>query len=334
MIIQRDNTFNNAQLKSHRGIPAPDYVAFIHEPFAPFRILDTRGPAESLFELPRHIMVGRGVMSVVSPLEKTPRSTFETLLAGESASMNRRLAGTDMHYSSFPVCFRNRSVSVTAFYPSGQPIEPAQPLEEAMPLFRHAFEQSVQATCIMNASLGEIIHFNRLFAKLWQLTPELFLEQPQRFDLSMLTKAAGPMISDAGELAHFMRLDMDAPRVERRLELCDGQVIHGTLHRVNGYDDDTSRYMMSFTRHDADADRRLIESLQRYKRLTPRQKHVAAEVVTGKTNGAIAYGLGVCVKTVEKHRGAAMAKLRVSTVPDLVRLMQRVNDEGLDHEIS
>lgn len=56
------------------------------------------------------------------------------------------------------------------------------------------------------------------------------------------------------------------------------------------------------------------------KELTPREREVMDLVVTGKHNREIAPALGVSVRTVEVHKANLMAKLGVSSVPDLVRI--------------
>ena len=43
-------------------------------------------------------------------------------------------------------------------------------------------------------------------------------------------------------------------------------------------------------------------------------------VVIGKHNREIAEALGISTRTVEVHKARMMAKLRVESVPDLVRL--------------
>lgn len=308
-------------------------VALIHEPSAPYRVIDTEGPAEDLFGLPRMMIVGRGIPGLVDNLDAHSKSSLETYLSGESATMNRRLHGTDLHYSSFPVFFRKRSVSVTVFYRAEPQQDPRPPslLEESMPLFRHAFELTSKATCIIDAADSAVTHFNRPFADMWGLIPETFFGSPETYALSQFKDIVDTMAEDTTESTHFLRLETNQYSAERRLRLTDGHVIDGMLHRVDGYEDDTCRYVMMFSRRNVEAEGQMAESIKRYRMLTPRQKHVAAEVVTGKTNSEIAFGLGVCVKTVEKHRGAAMSKLRIGSVPDLVRLMQQVEHEELGH---
>lgn len=54
--------------------------------------------------------------------------------------------------------------------------------------------------------------------------------------------------------------------------------------------------------------------------LTPREREVMELVVSGRHNREIAAQLGISPRTVEVHKARTMEKLRVRTVPDLVRL--------------
>lgn len=54
--------------------------------------------------------------------------------------------------------------------------------------------------------------------------------------------------------------------------------------------------------------------------LTAREREVLDHVIAGKPNKRIAADLGVTEKTVEFHRSNLMAKLRVSSLAELVRL--------------
>jgi len=57
--------------------------------------------------------------------------------------------------------------------------------------------------------------------------------------------------------------------------------------------------------------------------LTPREFEVMQLVITGMLNKQIAGELGTAEKTVKVHRGRVMEKLGVTSVADLVRLVQR-----------
>lgn len=54
--------------------------------------------------------------------------------------------------------------------------------------------------------------------------------------------------------------------------------------------------------------------------LTPREKEVMNLVVDGRHNRTIAEALGISARTVEVHKARMMSKLRLKSVPDLVRL--------------
>ena len=65
--------------------------------------------------------------------------------------------------------------------------------------------------------------------------------------------------------------------------------------------------------------RRLLDSL------TPREFEVMQLVVTGMLNKQIASDLNIAEKTVKVHRGRLMQKLRVTSVADLVRLVEKAD---------
>jgi len=62
--------------------------------------------------------------------------------------------------------------------------------------------------------------------------------------------------------------------------------------------------------------RRLLDSL------TPREFEVMQLVVTGKLNKQIAAELGTAEKTIKVHRGRVMKKLGITSVAELVRLVE------------
>jgi two-component system response regulator FixJ len=75
-----------------------------------------------------------------------------------------------------------------------------------------------------------------------------------------------------------------------------------------------------------DAERRQIRARHdavgaRLALLTSREREVVDLAVTGMTNKEIAARLGVSPQAIDARRVKAMAKLRVETVPELVRLM-------------
>ena len=73
--------------------------------------------------------------------------------------------------------------------------------------------------------------------------------------------------------------------------------------------------------------RQLLDSL------TPREFEVMQLVITGMLNKQIGGELGMAEKTVNVHRGRVMQKLHVTSVPELVRLVQTAGiSPGLQHQ--
>jgi FixJ family two-component response regulator len=58
--------------------------------------------------------------------------------------------------------------------------------------------------------------------------------------------------------------------------------------------------------------------------LTPREREVLLQVVTGKLNKQIAGDLGIAEKTIKVHRGRVMQKMRADSVADLVRMVEKL----------
>jgi FixJ family two-component response regulator len=66
------------------------------------------------------------------------------------------------------------------------------------------------------------------------------------------------------------------------------------------------------------------ELRRRFATLTPREREVCVLVARGLLNKQIADELGAAEQTVKIHRGRVMTKLLVNTVPELVRLVDRI----------
>lgn len=68
----------------------------------------------------------------------------------------------------------------------------------------------------------------------------------------------------------------------------------------------------------------VMYSGERYiERLSSRERQVIDLVYNGQTNKSIGIQLGISIKTVEKHRGKAMKKMEVTSLAELIRLMDR-----------
>jgi FixJ family two-component response regulator len=87
-------------------------------------------------------------------------------------------------------------------------------------------------------------------------------------------------------------------------------------------------------RHSSAARRRqadLAALRARFASLTPREGEVMEGVVEGLLNKQIAAQFGTSEKTVKVHRGQVMRKMQARSLPDLVRMAQRLAIRALSH---
>ena len=68
----------------------------------------------------------------------------------------------------------------------------------------------------------------------------------------------------------------------------------------------------------------VVDLARRYDALTIRERQVFALVVRGLLNKQIAARLGLVEKTVKVHRSRLMAKMSADSLPDLVRMADRL----------
>jgi FixJ family two-component response regulator len=75
----------------------------------------------------------------------------------------------------------------------------------------------------------------------------------------------------------------------------------------------------------AHKDRLAVDELRRrFETLTDRERAVMAMVASGRLNKQTAGELGTSEKTVKKHRAHVMAKMGATSLPDLVRMADRL----------
>jgi FixJ family two-component response regulator len=73
---------------------------------------------------------------------------------------------------------------------------------------------------------------------------------------------------------------------------------------------------------------KLSEIRARLDTLTPREREVLEQVVSGKLNKQIAGDLGITEATVKMHRAHVMEKMKVQSVAELARLTERSGTRG------
>ena len=89
---------------------------------------------------------------------------------------------------------------------------------------------------------------------------------------------------------------------------------------------------ISRDQHTARRGHMIIAALQaRYTTLSPREREVMSQVTAGQLNKQIAFTLGLSEVTVKIHRGAAMRKMGARTLPDLVRMEEKISASAHRH---
>lgn len=71
----------------------------------------------------------------------------------------------------------------------------------------------------------------------------------------------------------------------------------------------------------------VAELRRRFESLTPREREVLQRVVAGMLNKQIAGELGLSLVTVKLHRGHVMQKMQAGSVAELVKMVQRLEDD-------
>jgi FixJ family two-component response regulator len=67
----------------------------------------------------------------------------------------------------------------------------------------------------------------------------------------------------------------------------------------------------------------------RFETLTPREREVMGQVVSGRLNKQIAGEFGISVMTVKIHRAQVIRKMHAASLPDLARMADRLREAGI-----
>lgn len=82
------------------------------------------------------------------------------------------------------------------------------------------------------------------------------------------------------------------------------------------------------------AARAVKQQVDRYAKLTPRERQVLREVARGRINKQIAYDLGISEITVKLHRGNLMRKMQATSVGDIVRAWEALPTSVRERELT
>jgi FixJ family two-component response regulator len=134
---------------------------------------------------------------------------------------------------------------------------------------------------------------------------------------SHLTRSLSPLpvifISGHGDIPLAVRV-MKAGALEFLTKPFHDQDLLGAIHRA-------IRHSSAARRHRAE----LAALRVRFASLTPREKDVMKGVVEGLLNKQVAAQFGTSEKTVKVHRAQVMRKMQARSLPDLVRMAQRLS---------
>lgn len=187
---------------------------------------------------------------------------------------------------------------------------------------RRLFDVSTEMLFVMDLS-GRLVQANPALLRALQYSPEEITE----------TSLLSIVYSDDHSLARqvLSSLNSGHPAAEVHIRFCrrddaicpvewsaappaDDRLIYAAARDISG--------------ELADDDRRAQqnEAVAQLSCLSPRERQIADQIVTGKANKVIAGELGLSKRTVETHRANLMKKLKLQSAAELVSLLLRAAD--------
>lgn len=294
-----------------------EVTRIIHEPREPFNIIESdlgdssteRPPSNGLFPW----------LEISSPRQ---RARCSSLIAGDVSKFDAVVPEVNLRFTSVPVMYGERSVSLTFVY-SGVGERPESTSDNADPIVSKMLEVVGSAICVIDPLSSLVTQFNRKFAEIWKLD---FTNIISRYGLplSVLQNRVDQMARVGSDAQEFLRLNRTNDDAHRLLPLDDQNTMVCKLVNVPSQQGGAYRILATFEIQKTRDAQREREALQTFNRLTPRQEEVVQCVACGLSNIEIGNRLGVGVKTIEKHRAMAVAKLKVDSVPELVRFVDYV----------
>ena len=302
---------------------ARDWFEALHESSSPFKLV-TEPQIPPDWPWPS---VGTCLMPLLGADSNAARQKYVRLLGGRVSVFDAVPPDSGLRLMSVPVMYNGRSVTLTRVRQTLT--ENTGPMYGPnYSLLSKLLERSPTAVCIIAPESATITAFNRKFAELWNIESDAF-QSWYGLDYSALFHHAELVSRSGTDAAAVLRLDGLSDRIERVLPLADGDAVRAVLDPVCVHGQVPYRVVASFSREEISYANRCREFTSAFRKLTHRQSEVVQHVASGRTNSEIARILGVGVKTVEKHRGMAIAKLNVDSVPELVRMFDFVQEADM-----
>jgi RNA polymerase sigma factor (sigma-70 family) len=91
---------------------------------------------------------------------------------------------------------------------------------------------------------------------------------------------------------------------------------------------DAIRIALEKDRSRRETEKEVADLKERFNSLTPREQEVISMVASGMLNKQIADQLGTAENTVKVHRSRAMEKMRAQSVPELVRMVEKLKSSS------